>query len=54
MAEGITWAPYTEKMQEQLNQLALKEIHQDLTVGRTLKAYTADKNNYHICKRRKK
>ena len=38
-----TWAPYIEKMQEQLNQLALKEIHQDLTAGKTLKAYTADK-----------
>jgi hypothetical protein len=43
MADGSTWAPYIEKMQEQLNQLALREIHQDLTAGMTLKAYAADK-----------
>ena len=43
MADGSTWAPYIEKMQEQLNQLALTEIHQDLTAGKTLKAYTAEK-----------
>jgi len=43
MADEIKWAPYVEKMQEQLNQLALREIHQDLTAGKTLKAYAADK-----------
>jgi hypothetical protein len=43
MADSSRWAPYSEKMQEQLNQLALKEIHQDLTTGKALKAYTADK-----------
>ena len=43
MAEGIKWAPYIEKLQEQLNQRALREIHQDLTAGKTLKAYAADK-----------
>ena len=34
MADEIKWAPYVEKMQEQLNQLALREIHQDLTAGK--------------------
>lgn len=43
MSDTSRWAPYIDKMQEQLNQLALKEIHQDLTAGKALKAYTADK-----------
>jgi hypothetical protein len=43
MSDSSKWAPYITKMQEQLNQLALKEIHQDLTAGKALKAYTADK-----------
>jgi hypothetical protein len=43
MSDSSKWAPYITKMQEQLNQLALEEIHQDLTAGKALKAYTADK-----------
>ena len=43
MSDSSKWAPYIDKMQEQLNQLALKEIHQDLTAGKALKSYSADK-----------
>ena len=43
MADSSRWAPYREKMQEQLGQLQLREIHQELTAGKNLKAYTADK-----------
>jgi hypothetical protein len=43
MSESSKWAPYIDKMGELLNQLTLKETHQDLTAGKTLKAYTADK-----------
>ncbi len=43
MTDSSIWAPYTEKMQEQLSKLALKEIHQELTAGKTLKTYTTDK-----------
>ena len=43
MADGSKWAPYIEKMQEQLSQLALREIQQDQTAGKTVKAYAADK-----------
>jgi hypothetical protein len=37
------WAPYSYKIQEQLNQLALKEINQNQTAGKALKTYSADK-----------
>jgi hypothetical protein len=43
MADISRWAPYREKMSEQLNQLALKEIYQDLTAGKNLKVFTTDK-----------
>jgi hypothetical protein len=43
MADSSRWAPYREKMQEQLSQIQLREIHQELTAGKNLKAYTADK-----------
>ena len=43
MADGSKWAPYIDKMQEQLSRLAPVEILQDLTAGKTLKAYAADK-----------
>ncbi len=35
MADSSSWAPYREKMQEQLSQLQLREIHQELTAGKT-------------------